>query len=151
MTKDRPLFTQVNIVSRDLAVSAAFYRLLGLDIPELRVWGNDSGPHHVGAVDERHTSTDFDLDSEPFAATWNAGWAGRSDLGGKIVVGFSVPTREDVDAIHARMIAAGHNSLTAPHDAFWGSRYAIVEDPDGIAVGIMSPSSDAHRHAPPAV
>jgi len=45
----------------------------------------------------------------------------------------------------------------APFDAFWGARYAIVlgaryaivEDPDGVAVGLMSPSSAEHRRPPP--
>ena len=36
-------------------------------------------------------------------------------------------------------------------DSFWGARYAIVEDPDGIAVGLMSPISAKHRAPPPAV
>ena len=53
--------------------------------------------------------------------------------------------------MHARVTAAGHRSHKAPEDAFWGARYAIVEDPDGIAVGLMSPQDDAKRSPPPAV
>ena len=49
------------------------------------------------------------------------------------------------------MTAAGHRGLQAPFDAFWGARYAIVEDPDGIAVGLMSPISAEHRSPPPDV
>ena len=30
-----------------------------------------------------------------------------------------------------------------PYDAFWGARYAVVSDPDGNGVGIMSPVDDA--------
>jgi len=37
----------------------------------------------------------------------------------------------------------------APYDAFWGARYAIVEDPDGNAVGLMSPIDPDRRTAPP--
>jgi uncharacterized glyoxalase superfamily protein PhnB len=36
-----------------------------------------------------------------------------------------------------------------PYDAFWGARYAVVADPAGISVGIMSPADDAGRTAPP--
>ena len=36
---------------------------------------------------------------------------------------------------------SGYAGLQPPHDAFWGARYAIIEDPDGIAVGLMSPIS----------
>ena len=37
----------------------------------------------------------------------------------------------------------------APYDAFWGGRFAIVEDPDGNPVGLMSPNDPAMRTAPP--
>jgi uncharacterized glyoxalase superfamily protein PhnB len=39
--------------------------------------------------------------------------------------------------------------LQAPYDAFWGARYAIIEDPDGVAVGLMSPRSAEMRSPPP--
>jgi uncharacterized glyoxalase superfamily protein PhnB len=35
-------------------------------------------------------------------------------------------------------------------EAFWGACYAIVEDPDGNPVGIMSPADPAFRSEPPA-
>ena len=35
-----------------------------------------------------------------------------------------------------------------PIDAFWGARYAVVNDPDGNHVGIMSPSDEEHRSVP---
>ena len=41
--------------------------------------------------------------------------------------------------------------MQPPHDAFWGARYAIVEDPDGIAVGLMSPISPDFKSVPPKV
>ncbi len=44
----------------------------------------------------------------------------------------------------------GHRSLHPPSDGFWGARYAIVEDPDGRAVGLMSPVEDRYRSAVPA-
>jgi uncharacterized glyoxalase superfamily protein PhnB len=46
---------------------------------------------------------------------------------------------------------AGYGSQQPPYDAFWGSRYAIVEDPDGNAVGLMSPVDPTRRSTPPAV
>jgi uncharacterized glyoxalase superfamily protein PhnB len=41
--------------------------------------------------------------------------------------------------------------LQPPCDGFWGSRYAIVEDPDGRAVGLLSPVEDRYRSPPPEV
>jgi catechol 2,3-dioxygenase-like lactoylglutathione lyase family enzyme len=94
---------------------------------------------------------DFDLDSTAFAQRWNAGWKGRTDLRGRVVVGFGVPARTDVDDVFRDMIGAGYRGLQEPHDAFWGARYAIIEDPDGIAVGLMSPVSPDRRSPPPDV
>ncbi|MQA25546.1 MAG: hypothetical protein GEU94_08745 [Micromonosporaceae bacterium] len=35
-----------------------------------------------------------------------------------------------------------------PYDAFWGSRYAIVIDPDGNEVGLKGPVNDQRRYEP---
>jgi catechol 2,3-dioxygenase-like lactoylglutathione lyase family enzyme len=151
MTEARPFFNQINIVSRDPEASLAFYRLLGLEVPEENIWTTGTGTHHISAVREGTAATYFDIDSAPFAPHWNQAWAGRSDLAGKVVIGFGVPDRSDVDATYARLTEAGYAGLQPPFDGFWGARYAIVEDPDGIAVGIMSPMSAAHRAPPPDV
>jgi predicted enzyme related to lactoylglutathione lyase len=37
------------------------------------------------------------------------------------------------------------------HDAFWGARYAAIEDPDRNAVGIMRPVDPAWKKAPPKI
>jgi uncharacterized glyoxalase superfamily protein PhnB len=47
------------------------------------------------------------------------------------------------------LTGAGYKGLQAPFDAFWGARYAVVEDPNGIAVGLMSPSDPNRRYWPP--
>ena len=54
-------------------------------------------------------------------------------------MGLRVSSREDVDRLYAAVTGAGYASQQPPYDAFWGARYAIVEDPDGNAVGLMSP------------
>lgn len=59
-------------------------------------------------------------------------------------------TGEAVSAVLAEAFSvAGHPSSQPPYDTFWGSRYAILEDPDGNHVGLMSPPEDARRRAPP--
>ena len=58
-------------------------------------------------------------------------------VSGRVVVGLRVETRAEVDRLYAVATAAGHPGLQPPHDAFWGARYAIVEDPDGLAVGLQ--------------
>jgi uncharacterized glyoxalase superfamily protein PhnB len=150
MANARPHFKQINIVSSDMAASIAFYRRLGADIPEERVWGTASGMHHASSA-ENTTGADLLLDSVPFAAIWNSGWQGRKDLGGRVVADFAVATREEVDRIYGDLTAAGHMGLQPPYDAFWGARYAVVEDPAGLAIGLISPISDDKRSARPEV
>jgi catechol 2,3-dioxygenase-like lactoylglutathione lyase family enzyme len=148
----RPVLDQLNIVSGDPAASIAFYRRLGVEIPEGNVWRTPSGIHHVNSAEQTVEGPgSLEIDSEAFAKLWNPTWQGRSGLRGRVVIGFHVTTRERVDEIFRDMIGAGHRGLREPHDAFWGARYAILEDPDGIAVGVMSPVSDDKRAAPPQV
>ncbi len=133
MADPRPVFDQLNIVSGDVAASIAFYRRLGVAIPEDNVWRTSTGAHHVSA---QRSTTDsqpvLDIDSAAFARVWNTGWRQDSNLAGRVVVGFGV-------------------GLQAPYDAFWGARYAVIEDPDGLAVGLMSEISAAHKAPPPGV
>jgi uncharacterized glyoxalase superfamily protein PhnB len=146
----RPVFDQVNIVSADTEASVAFYRKLGLDIPEERVWSTATGAHHISAAANK-TEAILDIDSTKFAAIWNAGWKGQADLAGRVLISFRVGSRDEVDRLHGEMTAAGYRSLQAPYDAFWGSRFGVIEDPDGIAVGLMSPRSDDKRSEAPEV
>ncbi len=148
----KPILDQINLVCGDVDASIAFYRRLGVAISEDRIWRTPSGAHHVSAADAPSgRGIAFDLDSAAFAQRWNAAWKGRPDLKGRIVVGFSVPARDDVDTIFRDMTGAGHRGLQEPVDAFWGARYAIIEDPDGIAVGVMSPIAPDRKSPPPDV
>lgn len=149
---NKPTFDQINIVCGDLRRSMAFYRRLGVDISDARVWHTSTGAHHASA-DERSSDRviGLDLDSTAFAQRWNVGWKGRTDLIGRIVVGFGFPSRSDVDEVFRDMTGAGYRGLQEPYDAFWGARYAVIEDPDGIAVGLMSPVSEDKKSPPPDV
>jgi uncharacterized glyoxalase superfamily protein PhnB len=87
-----------------------------------------------------------DLDSVTFAAKWNGGWSGGSG----VVLGFKVDSREEVDTLVVSLASDGVTVQQTPYDAFWGARYAVVSDPDGNGVGIMSPIDPARRHEAPA-
>jgi catechol 2,3-dioxygenase-like lactoylglutathione lyase family enzyme len=147
----KPILNQINLVCGDLAASIAFYRRFGVEIPDAGIWRTSTGGHASAAEQSADRAIDFDLDSAVFAQHWNAGWKGRADLRGRVVVGFGVPTRADVDDVFRDMIGVGYRGLQEPHDAFWGARYAIIEDPDGIAVGLMSPVSPNKKSPPPDV
>ncbi len=134
---------QVNLVVHDVEASRAFYSRLGLDFGDVPdpVWD----AHHVSARHDDTTPLDVDLDSESFATKWNQGWSGGSGA----ILGFKVETRDEVDGLVASLAAEGVPVQQEPYDAFWGARYAVVSDPDGNGVGIMSPIDPAHRHEAP--
>jgi catechol 2,3-dioxygenase-like lactoylglutathione lyase family enzyme len=138
MTKAK--LDQINIVVRDMDAMADFYQRLGV---ELRAGPPEWAPHHRNNAGS--DGIDFDLDSEQFASVWNRGWPG----GPGVVLGFHVPDRQSVDRLFDELSAAGYAAQQPPYDAFWGSRYAVVTDPDGNAVGLMSPADDDHRTVPP--
>jgi len=66
-----------------------------------------------------------------------------------VIVGFSLPNRDAVDQRYAELTSAGYVGRQPPFDAFWGARYAIVADPDGNDVGLMSPIDETRRTCPP--
>ncbi|MDQ6698499.1 MAG: VOC family protein [Actinomycetota bacterium] len=134
-----PILNQVNLVVSDMEAAVAFYRRLGVAVPDADpAWDDD---HRAATMPG---GVELDLDSARSVKMWDKGWP--ADRRGP-VVGFSVPTREAVDETYAELIGAGVKGQQPPFDAFWGSRYAVVEDPDGNAVGIMSPQ-DPERRGP---
>jgi uncharacterized glyoxalase superfamily protein PhnB len=134
---------QINIVTRDLRKSASFYRLLGVRIEEIPE--TEWAPHHANGVASNGVRVEFD--SIVFAKQWNPG-LDETKLGSAIIPIFHVAVRDEVDRVHTRVTAAGYRSHKEPEDAFWGARYAIVEDPDGNSVGIMSAIDPAMRRPP---
>jgi catechol 2,3-dioxygenase-like lactoylglutathione lyase family enzyme len=142
---EAPRLGQVNLVVQDVARSIAFYRLLGLSMEAAAdpAWAR----HHATAL--MPNGMRLELDSVAFARQWNPAGSGEpgSSLG---VLFFSVDSPEDVDRRFTRLTSAGHAAQQPPTDAFWGARYAILTDPDGHAIGLMSPIDSARRRPPPA-
>ena len=146
MAKPEPSLSlgQINIVVRDMRRSLEFYRRFGLTIED----GPESewSRHHARALTANGVSVEFD--SLAFAQQWNPGLDPKK-LGCAAIPFFLAASREEVDRVHARVTAAGAKSQQAPADGFWGARYAIVEDPDGNAVGIISAIDPSMRLPPP--
>ena len=129
--------TQVNLVVADVARSGEFYRALGWDV------GEPVDPH----ADIRFERLSVELDEHSSVAFWNSG--SPDDDAAATVLSIHLSSREEVDAVWSRMTALGYESRQRPFDAFFGSRFAVLADPDGHQVGLLSPRSDAHRHDPP--
>lgn len=128
---------QLNIVLHDVEAAVDFYKRLGIEIPDtLPEWQS----HHRTARTGR--GVDIELDSTAFTPQWDAGWPSAQS---GVIVGFRTATREDVDELYVELTGAGYVGQQPPYDTFWGARYAIIEDPSGNAVGLMSPIDPAKR------
>jgi catechol 2,3-dioxygenase-like lactoylglutathione lyase family enzyme len=146
MADEKPAFDQVNLVVRDMDATLAFYRAVGLDAPERGdEWPPGSGAQHVGVKFANGVRLEFD--NVPMAKLWHAGLREHGS-GGTAVLGISLPSRDAVDERYAELTAAGYVGAQPPYDAFWGARYAIVEDPDGNDVGLMSPIDAQRKFVP---
>jgi uncharacterized glyoxalase superfamily protein PhnB len=128
MATDVPVLAQLNLVVADMAASVAFYRRLGLTIDDSHRWaGQHINIRMPGAFS-------LELDSVEFARHWDRGWRGQAGVA-HTVIGFNVPSREAVDRIYGDLTGAGYTGQQPPYDAFWGARYAVVEDPTAIRSG----------------
>ncbi|MFI5317384.1 MAG: VOC family protein [Myxococcota bacterium] len=134
-------FSGLHLFVRDLAASLAFYRRLGIAFPE----GAEKGVFASANLGEG-----IHLAFGTFALTRGYDPGFREPRGGSPnSLQFDVDSREAVDRIYRELTAAGHPGHLAPHDAFWGSRYAEVDDPDGNVIGFQSPRDDEKRSRPP--
>ena len=141
----RPVLNQLNIVASDFAATIEFYRCLGVDVPD--GFASPDGIRHAEVTLANGFVLEFD--NLALARVYNAAWR-KPEGSGRALIGFSLPTRDAVDQRYAALLAAGYEGRQPPYDTFWGARYAVVADPDGNDVGIMSPLDDSRRSWPPA-
>ena len=123
---------EIDMVVNNMDASLAFYRLLGLDLPE----GQSKEP-----MVELVTSNGYHLSWSTVEMMVKQGgdkWA-NLPARGRMRLAFQCDSPAEVDAVYERMITAGYTSETAPWDAFWGQRFAQLHDPDGALVDIFAP------------
>jgi len=125
-----PRLDLIGIVVEDMARSLAFYRRLGLDVPAEA----DNEPHVETTLpggirlawDTVETVRSFDPD-------WQ-----RPSGGHAMSMAFLLDSADDVDRLYEELIADGYTSHKEPWDAFWGQRYAVINDPDGNPVDLFA-------------
>ena len=123
-----PALNAIGIAVSDMGRSIAFYRLLGLDVPE--------------TPDEGHVDTflpngvRFMLDSEDVMRSFRADWARTN--GNQVGLALECSTPAEVDEAYRRVVDAGFHGEKEPWDAFWGQRYAILLDPDAVEVSLYA-------------
>jgi catechol 2,3-dioxygenase-like lactoylglutathione lyase family enzyme len=123
-----PELNAVGIVVSGMAESIRFYRLLGLDVPQ--------------TPDEAHVDTflpngvRFMLDTEETVRSFRPDW--KRATGNQLGLALECAGPAEVDDVYARVTAAGFHGEKEPWDAFWGQRYAQLQDPDGVPVDLYA-------------
>lgn len=101
----------VTLATADMARSCAFYGALGFEV----LFGGPAEPFTTYRAGQGFLNVQVDPSGVPAGRIW-----------GRVI--FWV---DDVDAMHARSVAAGFEPEMAPSDAPWGERYFHLRDPDG--------------------
>ena len=124
-----PPLNAIGIAVSDMATSIRFYRLLGLDVPETP----DEG--HVDAF--LPNGVRFMLDSEEVIRSFMPEWSREN--GNQLSFALECASPAEVDEVYARVTGEGFEGEKDPWDAFWGQRYALLGDPDGVRVNLYAP------------
>jgi uncharacterized glyoxalase superfamily protein PhnB len=120
----------VGVSSSDLKKTAAFYELLGFEFDEIK-----EGEDHVEPltepggmrlmIDSKKLMMEL-IHAQPVPSNHSA-----------FAILYDSPA--EVNAVAERAKRAGHTIVAQPWDAFWGQRYAIVQDPDGYRIDLFAP------------
>lgn len=121
-----PQLNAFGIVASDLERSRAFYRLLGIEVAE--------GDDHVEAT--LPNGMRLMLDTESVIRSFRPDW--QRETGNQLALAFECASPAEVDEIYARVVDAGFRGEKEPWDAFWGQRYAQLQDPDGVSVDLYA-------------
>ena len=121
----------VGLVVEDMGRALAFYRQLGLPIPE----NQDAEPYVEVTVNGYRIS----FNTAEMVRSFDPEWTAPSGSN-RISLAFKCPSAAAVDETFQRMVdSAVARVHKAPWDAFWGQRYAVLLDPDNNTVDIFAP------------
>jgi catechol 2,3-dioxygenase-like lactoylglutathione lyase family enzyme len=134
----------VGVIVQDMPAALAFYRRLGLDIPE----GSETQSHVEIKMGSGLT---FFLDSRP--GRWDPGYGRQpeaqpvaADERYPMLLEFYLSERAELEAKYADLIAHGYQGFREPYLTSFGMCFAMVKDPDGNTILL---SADAeHKPAP---
>jgi uncharacterized glyoxalase superfamily protein PhnB len=117
----------IGIVVNDMRKAIVFYRLLGLPFP-------DSNEAYVEVITENGYR--ISLNTAEMMKGIYGEW--ETPRGHRMNIAFKCASPAEVDRVYATIVAAGYASIKTPWDAFWGQRYAVVQDPDGNWVDLFA-------------
>ena len=138
MTDATPKFDGIHVFVFSMEETRAFYHHLGLEIV---------GDEHFGSA-TLGNGLSIAFGSAALSRAYDPGWREPSGNSPNALQ-FVLASRDAVDELYARLTGEGYHGHLPPIDAFWGSRYAEVDDPSGNIVGLQSPRDPARSGPPP--
>lgn len=124
----RPRIDAIGIAVSDMALAIAFYSRLGLDFSP----GAETQPHAEAMLG---SSIRLMLDTEAMLRQIDPEWSAAP--GGRLGLAVRLPDPEALDRLYAELAEDGLG-IKQPWDAFWGQRYAVVCDPDGLHLDLYA-------------
>jgi hypothetical protein len=109
----QPTSAVVQIFAQDVQRSVAFYRLLGLPVPEPE--GPD--PHVDVALPDGNR---LSFDAEQTITAMHPDWA-PPHAAGRVALAFGLDSPAEVDTMFTLLTGAGHPGSLSPYDAPWGA------------------------------
>jgi catechol 2,3-dioxygenase-like lactoylglutathione lyase family enzyme len=125
-----PKLDLIGIIVKDMPAALTFYRALGLSIPaEL----DSEGHAEITLPNGLRLAWDTHEVIQSFDAAWQPSHGHH-----RVAFAFLCDDPADVDATYTRLTGMGYASHAAPFDAFWGQRYAQMQDPDGNVIDLFA-------------
>ncbi len=121
----------IGVASSDLRKTVVFYSLLGFEFPEFAEDDKHLEPTTPDGSARLMIDT-FDVIKDILGENPKPGTASAFAL--------QYDSPDEVDAVTQAVAEAGFIVVKEPWDAFWGQRYAVVEDPDGYKVDLYASS-----------
>lgn len=118
----------VGIVSKNIEESIKFYAILGVTLKQ------EGGPDHYEGTTP--SGVRIMIDSAELIKKLNPHW--KEPVGSGVILCFKQNSPKTVDDTFKKVTEAGYKSVQEPWDAFWGQRYASVQDPDGNQIDIFA-------------
>jgi catechol 2,3-dioxygenase-like lactoylglutathione lyase family enzyme len=132
----------VGLIVRDMPAAVAFYRRLGVEIPERaeqQVHVEVKMGNMTFFLDSRPDRWDPGLDSPPPEVPAPSATDGRYPM----VLEFYLKAQAALEAKYLEMVDAGYHGFRAPYATTFGMCFAMLKDPDGNTVLLSADATPA--------